>query len=377
MPNSLYSQDLRLSLPEVVWLEPEHFLFAKQTSSLEMTDANHSWQVYLNTLALLALEVWLGDRLNFADEKSLPDKIITRDTNAIAIAGSLQAGEYKFCAIATEHLLDEIVNISQDLIENPESSAHFYVLLEVLEEEEEVLIRGFLPYNQLVEIKNNSELPVRDGQYQIPLSLFDIEPNHLLFYHRHVQASEFGVPVVDREIRGVNQVHQVSEKLSNLVHTNTIKLSRWFQGIIDEGWETIDSLSNTELSLAFHTRNTDNTGKRSAKRAKIIDLGIDLGSRKVTLLINISPEISSDSQANGNQGKISVLAQLYPMGGERFLPHNIKLVLLSKAGKTLQEVTSRIQDNYIQLKPFKGESGKKFSIQISLENVSVQENFEL
>ncbi|MFQ4144879.1 DUF1822 family protein [Chlorogloeopsis sp. ULAP02] len=354
MANSTSSQDLRLLLPETVWLEPEHFLLANQTSSQQTTNASNSWQVYLNTLALLAFEVWLRDRL--------PEQVVSVDISAIATAGNLKVGEYKFCAFATENLLDEIVNIPQELIEQPQLAAHFYVLLEVLEEEEEVVIRGFLPYKKLVEMKSNLELPVSDGYYQLPLSFFDIEPNHLLLYHRYVQASEFSVPVAD------TQVTQVSENLSKSLHLTTIKLSQWLQGVIDEGWQIIDSLSNPELSLAFSTRNIE----QGAQRAKIIDFGIDLGSKKVVLLVNISPDISASTQ-----DKISVLAQLYPINGERFLPQNIKLFLLSKAGKNLQEVTARVQDNYIQLKPFKGEYGKRFSIQVSLGDISVKENFEL
>lgn len=363
MTNSIYSQDLRLLVPETVWLEPEHFLLANQIRSSEMTNASNSWQVYLNTLGLLAFEEWIRE--------SLPGKKISRDTNSIAIAGNVKVGEFKFCAIATEHLLDEVANIPQEVIEKPELAAHFYVLLEVLEEQEEVAIRGFLPYNQLIELKSNVELPINDGCYQIPLSSFDIEPNHLLVYQRYVQASEFAVPVVNSQ---VSPVTQVSENLSTFVRSNTTKLSQWLQGVIDEGWQAIDSLSSPELSLALSTRNVDNN---NTKRAKIIDLGIDLGNQKVALLLNISPDIGSDSTDNHVQEKISVSTQLYPLGGERFLPHNIKLILLSKAGKVLQEVTSRIQDNYIQLKPFKGEPGKKFSIQISLGDISVKENFEL
>jgi hypothetical protein len=40
-------------------------------------------------------------------------------------------------------------------------------------------------------------------------------------------------------------------------------------------------------------------------------------------------------------------------------------------------VRSRPQDSYIQLKSFKGEPGKRFSIEISLGDVSVKEEFEL
>ncbi len=356
MPNPT-SQDLRFLLPETVWLEAEHYLLAQQTSSLETNNATTSWQTYINTLALLGLEVWL--------EKRLQDKVVTRDISAIKTGGNIKVDEFKFCAIATEHLLDEIVNIPSLAIE-PEYKAHFYVLLEVLEEEEEVVIRGFLPHNQLVELKNNLNLPISNGCYQLPLSVFDIEPNHLLLYLRYVQASEFTAPVVDSQVTP-------AEHLSKIVSATTTNLSQWLQGIVDRGWQTLDSINKPELSLAFSTRNIP----KDPKRAKIIDLGMNLGNQKVALLINIFPEKSDDSKDNDVREKISVLAQLYPMNGETFLPQNIKLVLLSKAGKVLQEITSRIQDNCIQLNSFKGERGKKFSIQVSLGNYSITENFEL
>lgn len=360
MPNLISnSQNLRLLLPEIIWLQPEHFLFAKQTSSPDSHNSSYSWQIYINTIALLALEEWLSERLS--------NQSIYRDTSTIKIAGNLKVDEFKFCAIATEHLLDEIVNIPQSAIENPELAAHFYVLLEVLEEEQEVGIKGFLTYNQIVKIKSDLSLCIAENCYQLPLSLFDIEPNHILSYHRYIKASEFGLPIAD------NQVTRVSEQLSTLVIKTTTKLSQWLQGVIDEGWQTIDSLSSSELNLAFITRNIENR----TRQAKLIDLGLDFNNRKLALLINISSEQATKNQDEDNTEKISILAQLYPMEGEKFLPQNIKLSLISKAGITVQEVSSRIQDNYIQLKPFKGKVGKKFAIQISLGDMVVKEYFEL
>ncbi|MEL6166571.1 MAG: DUF1822 family protein, partial [Cyanobacteria bacterium J06628_3] len=269
MPNSTYSQDLRLLLPETVWLESEHFSLAQKIVSSATVDSD-SWQTYLNTLALLALEEWFKERL--------PNKVISKDTSSIQAAGNLNIDEFKFCAIAIEHLLDEVVGIPQVIVEKPELAAHFYVILEVLEEEEEVIIKGFLPYKQLIEMKSNFKLSVDEGCYQIPLSAFDMEPTHLLLYQRYIQASEFALPVD-------NQIISVSE-LSELVSTTTTKLSNWLQGVIDETWLTIDAISNPKLNLAFSTRSVD-TG---IKKAKIIDLGIDLGHRKVALMVNISPD---------------------------------------------------------------------------------------
>lgn len=363
MSNLHSVRDFRFSLPETIWLEAEHFSLANQISSQERANTGDTWQVYLNMLSLLALEVWLDDRLTPSTGDSSPQpRVIYRDTSAITIAGSLTIGDYKFGAIATEHLLDEMVSIPQRLVEQPELIPHFYVLLEVLEEEEEVVIKGFVPYSQLIEIKDNIQLSVHNDCYQIPLSYFDSELNHLLAYCRYIEAAKFAVPAT--AVNQVSQVNKISENLAQLVSNSTTKLSQWLQGAIDEGWQTIESLANPELSLAFSTRSFE----QDTKRAKIIDLGIDLGGTKFALLLNISPQASES---------IKVLVQLYPLEGENYLPQDTKLILLSKAGKTLQEVTARTQDNYIQLKPFKGESGKKFSIQVSLGDVSLKEDFEL
>lgn len=395
-PNFLNShQDFRLLLPETVWLEAEDFVFAKQISSPETTISENtsentsesSWQTYLNTLALLALERWLNERLVLqVDENVYHKRVIERDISRIAIAGDLKLGTYKFCAIAVEHLLDEIVPIPDQLIEQAELAPHFYVLMEVLEEEEEVVIRGFLSHSKLIDIQNqlaqnvqDNQLPIQSGFHLIHLSYFDLEPNHLLIYSHYLEASEFNVPQTNltAQTDRLNQVETISRSVSNVVNSNTTKLSQWLQGVIDEGWKTIDSLISPELALAFSTR----TFEQDIKRAKIIDLVIELGNRKFALLLNISPENSypenSYPETSQEQAKISVLTQLYPLEGEKFLPSELKLTLLSKAGKNLQEVIARSQDNYIQLKPFKGETGKKFSIKVSWGDAFVQENFEL
>ena len=95
---------------------------------------------------------------------------------------------------------------------------------------------------------------------------------------------------------------------------------------------------------------------------------MDFQGQKILLLVNVTEE--ADKQ-------LSVLVQLHPAGEKRYLPHQISLTLLSQAGKKLQEVHSRTQDNYIQLKSFKGRSGIPFSIAVSLGDICIYENFKL
>lgn len=232
------------------------------------------------------------------------------------------------------------------------------MVLEVLEQEQ-VIIRGFLRYDQLVNyLRSNLQL-LRDGCYQLPLSEFDAEPNHLLYYSRFLEPTAIPLPVASAETKAEEKL------LGHLKETETTtKLNQWLQGVFDEAWQAIDALINPEVNLAFSTRNVES----GAKRGKLIDLGVQLGSQPVALLVNITEEAEE---------KLCILIQLHPASGERYLLANLKLTLLSKAGKTLQQISSRGQNNYIQLKPFKGELGKRFSIEVNLGDISVREDFKL
>jgi hypothetical protein len=331
-------------MPEVIWIEPENI---ERAIAIRDRTSNESqqWQVYLNTLALLCLKEWLRERT--------PNVIINRESDINKLASYLKLGDFKICVIATENLLDEIVNLPQDVLAQPELVAHFYVIIEVLEEEEQAIIRGFQRYDLLNNYRLQVNLSVQaDGCYPFPLSVFDAEPNRLLAYCRHLEPSAIILPVLEK-------------KLEVFQETKT-KLSRWLQGIVDEGWQTIDALINSEANLALATRNTFlETG---TKAGKLINLGMQLGSQTVAILITVTQE---------SEEKIGINLQVYPTGGESYLPPDLQLTLLSKAGKILQEVRSRSQDSYIQLKSFKGEPGKLFSIEIGLGDASVKETFEL
>ncbi len=343
-----YSTDLRLVLPEVIWLEPEHFAQATEISS-QVSSESGQWSTYLNTLALSGFKEWLEERI--------PNKPINREPNLIESICHLLVGEFKYALIATEHVLDQVVNVPQAAINRPELAAHFYVVLEVQEELEEVIIRGFLRYDQLDNYRSRINLQrEQDSCYQLPLSLFDTELNHLLFYSRYLEPSAIPLPVASAE--------GAQESLLEVLHSSRTKLSQWLQGTFDEDWCSFDRLVSLEANLAWSTRNRS----EGAKGGKLINLGIQLGSQTVALLISVTPETSE---------KVGIQVQLYPTEGDRYLPPNLQLSLLSKAGKTLQSVRARSQDNYIQLKPFKGKSGIHFSIEVSIENISVTEDFEI
>ena len=354
---SVIPKNLRFRTPETIWLEPEQFeqaLFNPLVSPL-VNEADQ-WQLYLNALALLGFEQWLQKRTSkhFIDQ--------TQCINQIGAVYNFKVDQFKLNLIAKEHVLDEVAEIPRAAIEQPDLVAHFYVLLEVSEEQQRVMIRGFLRYDRLMNYCNQISEGLQNDYYYIPLSAFDPEPNHLLFYCDFLEHSSMPLPVISTE--HCARPDTTSEITLTASQATRISLGSWIQGIFAAGWQAIDDLFRQEVQLSWSLRSQ----REGAKRGKLVDLGIELQGQRAVLVVNVTEE--ADKQ-------LSVLVQLHPAGEARYLPPQIALTLLSQADKKLQEVHARTQDNYIQLKSFKGRSGVPFSIVVILGDIYLRENFEL
>ena len=355
--------DLRLLLPEVIWLESEHFQSATRISN-QIQNESQQWQVYLNSLALCALEQWLTEKN--------PSGIITPDTKTIEPLSYLTMGEFRYATIATENLHDEVVQIPKAVISELEASAHFYVLLEISEEEEEAVLKGFIRHDQLDGYCGSLSSTLDEEFYQVPLSLFNHELNHLSIYSSYMDASSIALPQSSTEMEKVSESTDqsveterggVTPAIQDTI-TKATNLSSWLQGVFEDGWTSMEALMNPEANLAWSTRDMS----EGIRASKLINLGIQLGNETVGLLVIISPE-SFD--------RLGVLVQLHPTQGKRFLVPDLELNLLSKMGNVLQSTRSRSQDNYIQLKPFKGKPGICFTLEVKTENIRIAEDFVL
>jgi hypothetical protein len=339
--------ELRFLLPETTFLEPHQVTQAQALSDGGICEAARSeapiekgmipselyqWQTYIQALALLGFTQWLSERLT---------GMALCDPEQASIWHShvmLQLGEFKLCLIAAEHVLDEMVNVPDMAIA---LAAHFYIFIEVVEEQAQVILRGLMRHDQLVTVLDNE---TEAKNYELPLGLFDPEPNHLLSYCQFLAP-----PVALAQVDVPGAGHRLGE---------------WLQGVFAEGWQSIEALLDPELGLAYNTRNPE----LGAAGGKLIDLEMQMGQQTLALIVNITQD---------EDDRFGVLVQLHPTGGERYLPATLSLKLLSKAGKVLQEVQARSQDNYIQLRPFKGEQHKCFSLEVGLRSMRLREDFVL
>jgi hypothetical protein len=154
------------------------------------------------------------------------------------------------------------------------------------------------------------------------------------------------------------QSSSFTETTPSLVSQVREKLSAWLDGIFNNGWQ------HMEPDLASARRNLN-----SIKANKIIDLGMSLNHQKVNLVMVVTPDVDE---------KVSVYARLYPAGDTKYLPSQTKLSCLSKKGKKIgDEQQSRENDIFIQTPKMTWKPNQSFTIQVSLGDVKITEDFEV
>jgi hypothetical protein len=152
-----------------------------------------------------------------------------------------------------------------------------------------------------------------------------------------------------------------------------VNLSQWFVGQVEAGWQTVESLWNSpdfRPGYAFRSPVTtpetvQGQSETVTRRAKLIDLGIQIDNQPVMLIVEISPEANA---------KTSIRLQLHSTGNQMYLPTGVQLKVLDNSGAVFLEAQARRADNYIQLQ-FRGELQEEFSVQVTFNDMSIKENF--
>jgi hypothetical protein len=81
------------------------------------------------------------------------------------------------------------------VLDLPEFTAHFYVVIGIEEDLEIAAIRGFLRYDQLVNYQSELQ-PEVDWNYHLPLAWFNREPNELLLYLQCLAPTAIPLPEI-------------------------------------------------------------------------------------------------------------------------------------------------------------------------------------
>ncbi|MEQ9667310.1 DUF1822 family protein [Coleofasciculus sp. G2-EDA-02] len=182
-----------------------------------IANEQRQWQTYLNALALFGFEAWLAERSSDLtvnrDRTSLFDPATA---NLIEAVCHLNVNGFNLCLIAQGSLIDDQVSLPRTVVDIPEFIPHFYVVVDVQEEEETAVVRGFLSYPQLIEQRDTLGLAVEDDwTYSFPLNAFDCDPNHLLLELRCLNPRAIPLPPIpnDRRLQLAHKRSQLETKL--------------------------------------------------------------------------------------------------------------------------------------------------------------------
>ena len=314
--NNLAALELEFeALPvEAIALEPANIDRAIQISSL-IPHETQQWQTYLNALALFGFEQWLSLRASDIVLESTNSTVLQPQyASVIQAVCNLRAGAFKLCLIATGSLSDDEVIIPQAAIDLPEFAAHFYVLIEIQEEFEQVKIRGFMRRDRLNYQCNSCNLqPDEDWTYSVPLDWFDSDPDRLLLYLRCLDPAAILLPEIprDRQATLSNMQAELETLLPRLQHECLWQVLNWQQGTV--------VLTNEELLDWVKRLQTENfTNQASENQTELRNYLSDLLNLLTQKTVNVAQWLQ-DQMDELTQGISWVLMPPTPIPATRSL----------------------------------------------------------
>jgi Protein of unknown function (DUF1822) len=165
------------------------------------------------------------------------------------------------------------------------------------------------------------------------------------------------------------------------------QFSTWLQNALNQGWQTLDDLIADLTTLgnppafarggspALLPELDPSHSVSNICCAKLIELGLHLQQQRLVIEITLTPDLdASDLALHPN---IIVQLKLLPAQNAN-LPADIQFCLLDETGQPIPELetTSEAGDDWLQL-AFTGETGDRFSFQITYAGVSFQDAFTL
>ncbi|MGK7927141.1 MAG: DUF1822 family protein [Spirulina sp.] len=353
---TLLENSLPLPIPRASWQIAREF--ARQQPNPQKAE-----RVYLNTLAVLVMESYLQLMAIATDLKQSdswnPVLRMSADVADLMVVGVGRleclpvkldptgelSREIPLCTIPPEVYLERIG----------------YVAIAIDETRQEATLLGF------TKTAGKGEICVEDLR-----SLSELLEHLAILAQPKVHLSQWFVDVFTAGWQELESFLEIEPDIVPMNSQNSSQSPRWWENLANAGQQAWKRLAGDEpetLALDMPTmRRRENAlvSEADVSRAKLIDLGVRLGTQKIVLLVALTQQ---------EDERIKILVQVRPNYGDRYLPPNLKLALLQEGDSILQSTESRGQDLCILLKPFKVLPGTDFKVQVTLGEVQIAEDF--
>jgi hypothetical protein len=183
--------------PNTIVLDSDAIQQALQCSKSSLNE-QRTWQAYINGLALFGFEQWLKQRSIQLEVVRSPCTALNPEAmNLLPGINRLQVGAFTVCLLAVESPLESTLEIARALVDLPELVAHYYFVVEVLEEVEQVNVHAAINYVQLHQhLQSAAVVPQEDWIYEVPLAWFSQKLNPVLLQLTCLAPTAIALPTI-------------------------------------------------------------------------------------------------------------------------------------------------------------------------------------
>jgi len=205
--DTLDSDDFEILPGEIIDLNANHFIKAKEATN-QIAEESKKWVTYTNTLAVEGFCKWVQQRDSTLEVKLNQCRFIPPTfVNWTGIISNLSVGSLKVCLIVHESDNEDTVSIPKATVGSPDLAAHIYILASVLEEEEAVLLHGFIQFNNLKNLVGcSSSFLEKNDQNQmceVEFNQFNDDLDSLLLYLRFSEKNQITLPEKPQNLAGL------------------------------------------------------------------------------------------------------------------------------------------------------------------------------
>ena len=387
------------------WLEiPESVHTAASQQGQVIPGLGDRWQAYLNQICSDTMRQWFQEKYphEITLASPIPDGSGRPELWAMVSGSAINLGNLRLIIIPIEAMDKQEFRVSQEWLDLPNWIGDYYLAIEVDADEQWINLWGYTTHQTL---KSQGNYDSSDRTYSIPGDALVQDMKVLWVMHQlAAEPTRAAVPAlqsltnaqIDRLIHqlentilpprlavpfaewgalmesevGRDRLYEsrypnqsLSTSISVTAEQATVNLSRWFQNVVEVGWQSVEDFlqGSSTPALAFSFRREE-TAIDSARYLKSFQLG------ETTILLFVMLTLESDR-------RLSVRVRALPETDILHLPSQLELALLSPTEGVLQSIQAREQDNSIQLSRFRCSPGMQFQIQITLGEHRISETF--
>ena len=373
--------------PDHVWLEMSEIL-SHPVKTNKSTCLHIDSLVELNRACEAVVLPYLQEQLPDASTSPLQQDLWSLGINGIGIESEIM----RLVCIPSIAWDLEGMQVPQEWVDSPDLVADYFVAMQLDQEEGILRLWGTTTHKTLKEqgqfIPRNRTYLLERNQLTETLNMVWLQQKYFPQTQLRGEVAGLTAPSLDEltqawdllgtapipfaarqiefntwaNILGNRQWRQYAISLSQHHQQSpipeAIQLSQWLNHRFEQGWQAINELMAPQLVGAFMDT--------QIKRAKLIDLGVELAGCQVSLMMTITAtEVGMNLQAS-----------VYPTGESLNLPPNLHLRILTDSGEVFKEVISRSDDEFIRYR-FDTATGDSFTIQVGLGTALVTESFQI